>query len=826
MTDLDAILSRIDFTEPMGTSDFLKLLLFTDSNNDTYYLDNLRADFKFRFVDPLLGKLQTLYQNISKETDKTSTPENIKKMADPMGLNSLSKEYSKKTKVVSEKAFKKYEKQMESIFALNLPKVGFIPPQPPKLPEQLKNSPPLKDKKEPVKDQKTVTEKELFYKEFTKKLNGAFDPIIRKLENVKIEPVKKETQKPEKVVSKEQKTLQQKNEVTLSRESLDQIQTIIKKDFSEPYKELFKNLKLLKSGNINVENSGSGGGLSTLVKTVAGLALLGTGIGALVTTVFWPKLHSYIEEKFGKKASDIFSRFEGIVKGIGKFFTMGGVSFGLKKLNLAGKMMSTVGEFLEGVIDDVFKGLVKGPIGKAVFGTTATVGKFLSGGTVMKILGKGISKIAGVGLRGVPILGSLISLYYAYQRFTKENDTIGGLIDIVSAIGGFLPPPFGTILSLGASALNAVLDFQAGDGGGNKTQAKLKIMGDWFGSLYKFILDKTPLGWVINFGKGFYAFANGMVSNNPSDALNALKSIEDVPLFGMGASFLRPLLELSTITTESGEKKIDYKKFIGEYKKNIFNGIMKMVPNTFGLKKLLAEHMGIPYTDVESDSDFSTRVDKNLTEGKPINDDKIQYSSEIAKKQQDAIAAKELELKRKKEDFEKSKIGDPFDDESKKLETEVKAMEELLRGMKNKYENYQQYMSPEDEKKRFLGGRKVENKNDFFYNPNDNSSSIILDPNSNKQYNLSPQDNVVAFKRDGDFHKTLKGIEKLVGVMNSNLLVLGNTLEKLNNPTNNITNLTQNTNNGSSDVSFNSGRDSIYNSRLEWWKISANERTA
>jgi hypothetical protein len=100
-------------------------------------------------------------------------------------------------------------------------------------------------------------------------------------------------------------------------------------------------------------------------------------------------------------------------------------------------------------------------------------------GGLMKVISKipGMSKIFGSGaaaagsavakgaggllgktaLRAIPLLGSVVSGYSAYQRFSK-GDLTGGLLDTTAAIAGLFPG-IGTGISLAATGANLARDF-------------------------------------------------------------------------------------------------------------------------------------------------------------------------------------------------------------------------------------------------------------------------------------------------------------------------------------------------------------------------------
>lgn len=95
----------------------------------------------------------------------------------------------------------------------------------------------------------------------------------------------------------------------------------------------------------------------------------------------------------------------------------------------------------------------------------------------LKMFTKAFGKLAGPILRKIPVVGALISFYYAKERFDK-GDTIGMAIDIASGIANLLNlvmPGVGSMLSIGLDMLNAYLDYKT-DGAADVKAAKTDIL--------------------------------------------------------------------------------------------------------------------------------------------------------------------------------------------------------------------------------------------------------------------------------------------------------------------------------------------------------------
>lgn len=109
--------------------------------------------------------------------------------------------------------------------------------------------------------------------------------------------------------------------------------------------------------------------------------------------------------------------------------------------------------------------------------------KFALGG-VLKTIGKAL---LGKGLKRIPIIGTVVSLAFAVDRF-RRGDITGGVIDVVSGLAGLLDlavPGLGTTLSLGVDVLNAYLDFKAGGSSAEASAKKWDILKEMSVAIYK-----------------------------------------------------------------------------------------------------------------------------------------------------------------------------------------------------------------------------------------------------------------------------------------------------------------------------------------------------
>jgi hypothetical protein len=188
---------------------------------------------------------------------------------------------------------------------------------------------------------------------------------------------------------------------------------------------------------------------------------------------------------------------DGPFKGALKILSKIGISGGIKMLMTAAKgMLGTFSRF------------VTAPFKFA--------GKLLGKGFMGRIVGalKPLAKI----LKKIPLIGTIISIGFAISRF-MDGDTVGGVIDVLSALAGLLNLiPGGSIiaipLTIGLDILNAWLDAKT-EGAKDKNAAKLDILGDMAKSIGKWIWDNAlwlpVIGGFKRWGMAYDAFKGGNI---------------------------------------------------------------------------------------------------------------------------------------------------------------------------------------------------------------------------------------------------------------------------------------------------------------------------
>lgn len=200
-----------------------------------------------------------------------------------------------------------------------------------------------------------------------------------------------------------------------------------------------------------------------------------TGVEKAVDGVEWFMQQTFnffgLKEILGKK-------FEGISVLLTKGIFYGVTSLGTKILDffsfgLFGKTTNLLYKPFEflGKIMTGFGGMIDNFIVKLT-SSSGVIGK--SVGAVTKIFSGGLLKLFGKGLiKRIPIIGSFISFKDAYDRF-QGGDYIGGFLSLGSGLVNFIPG-IGTVLSIGIDMLNSFIDYKT-DG---SAQTKSAILMDY-----------------------------------------------------------------------------------------------------------------------------------------------------------------------------------------------------------------------------------------------------------------------------------------------------------------------------------------------------------
>jgi len=225
-----------------------------------------------------------------------------------------------------------------------------------------------------------------------------------------------------------------------------------------------------------------------------GVALLLGGIAALVTGL----------------------QTDGPFKGLLKILSNVGLAGGLKLLQKGAQtFLKNIKSLINAPVNLLkmaYKGL-RGIFGKGTAkAVTGIIGK--TAGLFSK-MAAGLVKFITPLLKRLPLVGTIISLGFAYTRF-KSGDTIGGIIDVLSGIAT-LVPGVGTGISIGLDVLNAFLDFKTGGATKEASDKKAGLIGDFFKSIGSWIYDNAKnlpiIGRLIKAGEAFVNkdWAKGLV---------------------------------------------------------------------------------------------------------------------------------------------------------------------------------------------------------------------------------------------------------------------------------------------------------------------------
>jgi hypothetical protein len=771
---IDEVLSKFVSNE-VDSTEVLKLLLTSDETG-LNYLQNLKKDFKDKYVIPTFNKAKNYYTTIEKKLEDPKNKDVLNQLGDPFGLKELHKEYKKKTKEVLQKNLDKFETN----------------------------------------------------------LNFDNKPATEKLNNTNISSVIPNNKQAS--ITEQQTFTSKKQTFILADESIDKLGVVLGGINTENLKRIGK----LGPEQSKQKNDGGGGGL---LASLGGLLLAG-GVGSLLVAAFWKDhIKPWLENKIGLKL-DFFDKFQGILVGMGKFFTMGGLGATGLFLKLQGKIFTTIGDFLEGGISAIFKAGLADDVAKAGIKTAPMSFKSF----IPKIAGRLFTGMGKTMLRGVPLIGSLISFYFAYDRF-KRDDITGGIIDLVGGIGDllyFTPlAPLAPIISLGAAALNGFLDYKAGAGATTEAQQSIKM--DYINKIVDYIQEIPIVGGLIKFGRGFWELGKG-------NWRGALDYLTGTPFLGPFPAILQSLVNSNAFGTEEGEA-FSFQNFSKEIKKSMFRWLCSVIPKFAGIRGRVAEWMGLEYNDetgkVEVDeTPFKTQeqydeINKNKLQtneaenslrqmaNTPIDPNTTKYSKEdeqalekMLERASQEHAQKWRKLESSKQNiFSGSKIGTDFLTgfgvksyyQTKDAEEAERSSGEYVNIVKKRLEEYKKLNTKKDDVEETPT---VKKRDDFSFKnlmTSTDGNSILFDKNTNTANVLHPDDNVLAYKTDGVFDKALKELTTLVQSINKGIYKLPESLNNNNNSPSSV--VISNTSGGGSgrnmmDVVLSGTRpDSIYNYR-------------
>jgi hypothetical protein len=446
-------------------------------------------------------------------------------------LNDLRKSFKSKF-------LNKFEKQLNSLETSDIQKIF----DPLGLSKAIKN---VDELKKDLQDYKSKLKKTL--KKANKDLDD-LDEISSNSTNTKNKPDVVSNDSSNTSNIKEQRTLgEEAITIKFSKETSSYIDNLFDTYVNKVIEKNDKAEELSRNNNIITDKRTGSGFFDGLLGTVATL-LIG-GVGATLIAANWDNhVKPWLEDFFSTKL-DFLDKFKGIVIGIGKFFTVEG-------LNLFGIMSKTFGGFLETSLSVFFKG---GLGASAVDVDSASAGlKTL----LPKIAGGIFGKIGMAALKTAPVIGSLISFYFAWDRYEK-GDYIGSAVDLIGGLANLLSftplAPLALPISLGAAVLNGFLDYKAeGKTPEEQQKSKLNILQGIGSGIANFIKSIPIIGSIVRGAEGYMRFSAAMASGSSSgDVISGLKMMEDSP-FSILPAVLLPFYEASVTTDKQGNKKIKF----------------------------------------------------------------------------------------------------------------------------------------------------------------------------------------------------------------------------------------------------------------------------
>lgn len=760
---------------------------------DSDYVREFRNDFKNKFIQPLSRQL------------KNFKPEDVRKIIDPFGISGDADDLAED--------FKKYRKKLKDFLNMDFPEMDDDSPK-----EKLKDTTvgetiPNKVKEiEPanIEEQKTFGPKVTTIN-FDDSTKDFFKYLFSEMSLFEYE--------------REEEWRKKQN------------------DFSQKYLENQEQLIALSEGT---------GILGTLAKLLA----VG-GVAALLVSTFWDShIKPWLEERFDIKLT-FLDKFEGLIEGIAKFFTLGATGAGGLLLNLKGKVFTSIADVLDSTIGSVLKG---------IFGEAAEKGgvKVLEGGAKL-FTGSFFARLAGgllkgVGMtmiRGIPVIGALMSWYFAYDRWQK-GDYVGSVIDIVGGLANLLTltgvgAPIAIGLSLGAAALNTFLDLKYGGTGDPVKENKNKV--NFFKDLAKGIyntLVKIPfIGGMIEGVTGLWNLLYSLAGGDTAGAKAALGQMTKFPLLGALPSILLAFLDVTDSSNAGGNGfTMSIPNFLQAFKKRVGQTVLSWfswLPTSW--QKSIADFMGVPFEGSGEDETYNiSGPESHKTRMNQIKETDVdQENIDIVLKNRDAAYKDYQEAVRKRDEQDgfwgKVVTGkfETYENMANNLADEINVLNEKIRQYQEANssftdkdyveavaDSFNQVAEKMKRSREESSDKDQTTKVEDFYKPASGKSTLIFDQNTNKKFQTAPSDDVLAMKPNGIFDKALQEIKMVAFDINKNIKELNESMVSTQNTklTPNMFNINNSDGGGYTGKEYlmEGERDAIFNDRLKWIVYSQNLR--
>jgi hypothetical protein len=391
---------------------------------------------------------------------------------------------------------------------------------------------------------------------------------------------KKDDKKPEQVVEEKQK-----QEVVITSFGRDATQTLDK---------LIESKKESK-----LETKPSDGLLSKLKGIIPLATLVIGGLAGLISTLMTGKFGEFWNLVKAGKLGDAFEKAKEII--------YKAVSPILKSLPIIGPILSIkdgIEEFNKGNAVGGLKNLVQGVIGllplpmsvkASIIGAVELLGTWIegkvgeetipkgSGGEAMAIAIKTIGKYLGKVLKRIPIIGSLISFYDAYEAF-KAGGAVGitkGLFNIASGVANLVPGA-GTAIAIGLDIISALLFTEKEEVIDGKTVTKIDTR-DWFKKFKDILVEIPIISNLISFGEGLGEVISGDVKGG----------LKKMALAIPGVGFIVSLFDSVTTAVTNQPKEASFADLLNNIVEAIMKSIIETLPNAFGIRYYVAKALGI-----------------------------------------------------------------------------------------------------------------------------------------------------------------------------------------------------------------------------------------
>jgi hypothetical protein len=379
----------------------------------------------------------------------------------------------------------------------------------------------------------------------------------------------------------------------------------------------------------------------------------------------------------------------------------------------------------------------------------------VAGGLIGKVIGV-IFKPLKVIAKRLPLIGSLISFYEAYENFKKGgvDNIILGLLDVAAGFAYALPG-LGTAIGLGIDVISYFLEERVEEHkeGGNDTS----FIGSMYDKVIDYLSETAPIKWMVKMGDLF-----GELWDDPTNLDNWSNFFTHIGGIGFGiidmlTSFDKTVGTALGITDEKGEGKGLVAELISLVDYYIVDPLKKMISETF---EMVSKAIS---SAADAVKDTARNVFSVLTLG---------YVDDA----EEAAAAVEAEKKKEKEKQQSQlytdlllQRGDPKGDEQQALYDEIM-------GDKDREKKFWQDLENRQDLPALPAFPRGGLKNDFAVINGevvDLPKSAIV--SSGQVHGFNNKDTIVGFK-EGE--ALITGINNLLDVGKSQLKALNDFLEK------------------------------------------------